>query len=968
MNRRLPRWRSRAVTAGERPRRRALLGAVATAVVLAGLPLAPSVRAEHGGGEARGVATACPPDQVDSAGFTDVAGEGEGQRAAIDCIAAHGVTKGTSATTYDPGGTVTRAQMASFVMRTLDRVGGYERPADAPNAFADDDADIHHDDINDGAAEDVIRGRADGTYGADGSVTRAQMASFVVRVLEAAGAAVPADAPDAFGDDAGDTHEGAIDALAALHVVVGTAAGTYGPGAAVTRSQMALFLGRSLDLLTTEGLVSPFAGPTVTVTVAITSGPADGTFANDTTPTYAGKASGPGATVGGIEVAADGAGASSSGVTCSGCGTADASWSFTPVSPLAEGAHRIAVTAVDDARHTVASTTVGVTIDTVAPSFEGITATRQTKSAAALFSEPLDCVTVAASDFTATVAGSPAAVSAASCSGAAASAVALTLGTTLAVGNEVTVTLTGAVKDRAGNEAASSITRRVVVPATDQPSLSVTSGPQAGAFTPAARPTWGGAAGGADGLKVASVEARIDSAAFAAVACTGCPSGNVAWSFSPGSNLDDGSRTVEFRAVDEGGVRSVPASRTFTVDTVRPEFTSISTALRNPDVTATFTDADGIDCSTVRVGGTSPSFTAKVAGTASNVSGVSCGAPSSKAVVLTLDRAPLGGDVVEIVVAATGVADRAGNAVDPTNLTRSVTVTNQAPTLQVLSAPASPTNDPSPTYTGSASDPDGVVAGVQAQLDEGAFADVECSGCGTPSATWSYTTPLTDDDHTITFRAVDNGGGRSASVDRSITKWTVVVAVTDQPVADGGYTNAPTLEYGGTAGSGTVASVQVSVDDGDFSPVRSCTGCGSGAATWSHVLELDEGPHVLAFRALDDGGRSSVAVARAIIVDRIKPAFESIGAVALMSTVDAIFDEGVSPIDCKDGDVKASFTVTFDATNVQVLQATCDENVIELQLAGAPPQATNVQVLLSGPVQDLAGNTAVTGNTRKMMV
>lgn len=271
MNRRLPRWRSRAVTAGERPRRRALLGAVATAVVLAGLPLAPSVRAERGGGEARGVATACPPDQVDSAGFTDVAGEGEGQRAAIDCIAAHGVTKGTSATTYDPGGTVTRAQMASFVMRTLDRVEGYERPADAPNAFADDDADIHHDDINDGAAEDVIRGRADGTYGADGSVTRAQMASFVVRVLEAAGAAVPADAPDAFGDDAGDTHEGAIDALAALHVVVGTAAGTYGPGAAVTRSQMALFLGRSLDLLTTEGLVSPFAGPTVPSGVVATT-------------------------------------------------------------------------------------------------------------------------------------------------------------------------------------------------------------------------------------------------------------------------------------------------------------------------------------------------------------------------------------------------------------------------------------------------------------------------------------------------------------------------------------------------------------------------------------------------------------------------------------------------------------------------------------------------------------------------
>ena len=48
------------------------------------------------------------------------------------------------------------------------------------------------------------------------------------RLIEAGGGSLPADAPDAFPDDDGSTHEASIDKLAAAGIVQGGAGGTYG--------------------------------------------------------------------------------------------------------------------------------------------------------------------------------------------------------------------------------------------------------------------------------------------------------------------------------------------------------------------------------------------------------------------------------------------------------------------------------------------------------------------------------------------------------------------------------------------------------------------------------------------------------------------------------------------------------------------------------------------------------------------
>jgi hypothetical protein len=58
------------------------------------------------------------PDGVDQ-GFADIGGLGSESQQAINQMRQLGITTGTTATTFDPGGTVNRQQMASFLARML---------------------------------------------------------------------------------------------------------------------------------------------------------------------------------------------------------------------------------------------------------------------------------------------------------------------------------------------------------------------------------------------------------------------------------------------------------------------------------------------------------------------------------------------------------------------------------------------------------------------------------------------------------------------------------------------------------------------------------------------------------------------------------------------------------------------------------------------------------------------------------
>lgn len=89
----------------------------------------------------------------------------------------------------------------------------------------------------------ITTGRADGTFGPDAPLDRGQMATFLTRALELPAATpsfpdVPADHP----------HHDSIGALVAAGITVGRADGTFGPSGAVTRGHLASFLARGLAL------------------------------------------------------------------------------------------------------------------------------------------------------------------------------------------------------------------------------------------------------------------------------------------------------------------------------------------------------------------------------------------------------------------------------------------------------------------------------------------------------------------------------------------------------------------------------------------------------------------------------------------------------------------------------------------------------------------------------------------------
>jgi hypothetical protein len=204
---------------------------------------------------ARDVKDACPPGRVPPDGFTDVPANNV-HKSNIACVVWWSIANGTSASTYSPGGVVNRGQMASFLARLIDRTGGSLPPG--RDRFPDDNGSPHEDNINRLAAAGLVSGRADGTYGPNDPVSRAQMATFVVRAYQfRSGTTLPAGS-DAFVDDNGNTHEDNINRAAATGFVTGRLDGTYGPGQGVTRDQMATFLARVLaKLVHDDGVALP---------------------------------------------------------------------------------------------------------------------------------------------------------------------------------------------------------------------------------------------------------------------------------------------------------------------------------------------------------------------------------------------------------------------------------------------------------------------------------------------------------------------------------------------------------------------------------------------------------------------------------------------------------------------------------------------------------------------------------------
>lgn len=189
--------------------------------------------------------------------FADRAELTEEQRRYVDCLAAEDITRGKDGGRFDPTATVTRGQMASFLVRTL-QAGGHALPAPSDQGFRDVDGNVHEVAINILAAIDVTNGKTAESFAPEEPVRRDEMASFVVRTAEYAystggvrdeleGQAVE---PFPFTDvAAANKHRSAIAAAFELiGVSQGTSATTYDPAGSTSRAQMATFVVRLLDV------------------------------------------------------------------------------------------------------------------------------------------------------------------------------------------------------------------------------------------------------------------------------------------------------------------------------------------------------------------------------------------------------------------------------------------------------------------------------------------------------------------------------------------------------------------------------------------------------------------------------------------------------------------------------------------------------------------------------------------------
>ena len=154
-----------------------------------------------------------------------------------------GITSGTSATTFTPNASCTRAQMVTFLWRA----NGSPK-ASGGNPFTDVSADAYYYDAVLWAAErGITSGTTATTFSPNATVTRAQAVTVIYRNVQAQGGGFTGSwmFPCPFTDVPADAYYfESVQWCAMKNITSGTSADTFSPDAPCTRSQIVTFLYR----------------------------------------------------------------------------------------------------------------------------------------------------------------------------------------------------------------------------------------------------------------------------------------------------------------------------------------------------------------------------------------------------------------------------------------------------------------------------------------------------------------------------------------------------------------------------------------------------------------------------------------------------------------------------------------------------------------------------------------------------
>jgi hypothetical protein len=163
----------------------------------------------------------------------------------IGKLSARGVTLGCGNGDYCPSTPVTRGQMAAFIIRAL---GDFNPPTPTSQRFTDvPPSNPFYAFIDQMAIKGITLGCGGGNYCPDAVVTRDQMAAFIIRALGDFNPPTPTsqrflDVPPS------NPFYAFIDQMAILGITNGCGGGNYCPSSSVTRDQMAAFLVRAFHL------------------------------------------------------------------------------------------------------------------------------------------------------------------------------------------------------------------------------------------------------------------------------------------------------------------------------------------------------------------------------------------------------------------------------------------------------------------------------------------------------------------------------------------------------------------------------------------------------------------------------------------------------------------------------------------------------------------------------------------------
>jgi hypothetical protein len=166
----------------------------------------------------------------------------------IEDIFHNGITGGCGAGIYCPTNSVTRAQMAAFLLKA--KHGASYVPPTCTGVFSDVPCpSLFADWIEELSAEGITGGCGTGIYCPSNPVTRAQMAAFLLKARYGSGYTPPpctgiftdVTCPSLFADW--------IEELSAEAITGGCGTGIYCPGTPNTRGQMAVFLTKTFGLL-----------------------------------------------------------------------------------------------------------------------------------------------------------------------------------------------------------------------------------------------------------------------------------------------------------------------------------------------------------------------------------------------------------------------------------------------------------------------------------------------------------------------------------------------------------------------------------------------------------------------------------------------------------------------------------------------------------------------------------------------